>query len=137
MICVRCKVDKPTEDFYDYDRYKCRECRKNLDRERYPGRKKYLREYYVKWYAETENKNRHYQKSKNSAIEWRLNNKDKVRVVGILNRALKNRLIIKPDHCLSCGKRGEIEAHHPDYTKPLEVLWTCRSCHRLIHLYLD
>jgi hypothetical protein len=23
--------------------------------------------------------------------------------------------------------------HHPDYDKPLEVVWVCRSCHLDIH----
>jgi len=27
-----------------------------------------------------------------------------------------------------CGKPGE-EAHHEDYSKPLEVIWLCREHH--------
>ena len=31
-----------------------------------------------------------------------------------------------------CGSL-RVEAHHPDYTKPLDVEWVCRKHHRAIH----
>ena len=31
-----------------------------------------------------------------------------------------------------CGE-PKSEAHHPDYSKPLEVLWLCRPCHNEEH----
>ena len=36
---------------------------------------------------------------------------------------------------LACEQCGEIktDAHHPDYSKPLKVVWLCRVCHRLKH----
>lgn len=37
---------------------------------------------------------------------------------------------IKPDGCSVCKeKTGKIEGHHPDYEKPLEIIWACRDCH--------
>lgn len=41
------------------------------------------------------------------------------------------KLIPKP--CLVCGASQDIQAHHEDYNKPLEVIWLCRSCHRDLH----
>lgn len=47
-----------------------------------------------------------------------------------VNKAKKRGdLIQKP--CLLCGEE-KTEAHHPDYTKPLEVIWYCRKHHRII-----
>ena len=29
------------------------------------------------------------------------------------------------------------EAHHPDYSEPLDVIWLCRPHHKQIHRYLN
>ena len=42
---------------------------------------------------------------------------------GIIKRALE---------CETCGAKQKIEAHHPDYSKPLSVRWLCGSCHILV-----
>lgn len=34
--------------------------------------------------------------------------------------------------CVICGKPG-VERHHPNYNKPLEIVWLCRSCHKRLH----
>ena len=39
--------------------------------------------------------------------------------------------ILTPSPC-KCGN-PDTEAHHPDYSKPLEVEWVCRPCHQKIH----
>ena len=36
---------------------------------------------------------------------------------------------IKSLHCTRCGLVCNPEGHHPDYAKPLEVIWLCRPCH--------
>src|SRR5580704_4071150 len=35
-------------------------------------------------------------------------------------------------NCQRCGAEKS-EAHHPDYLKPLDVVWLCAPCHRFIH----
>lgn len=37
--------------------------------------------------------------------------------------------IIKPLVCDGCGKVKKLEAHHEDYSKPLDVSWLCKKCH--------
>jgi hypothetical protein len=46
--------------------------------------------------------------------------------------ALKTGVLIRPDHCSKCGLICKPEAHHPDYKKPLEVVWVCKPCHQII-----
>jgi len=35
--------------------------------------------------------------------------------------------------CLFCGSKDNLVRHHPDYSKPLEVLTLCQSCHMRGH----
>ena len=50
-----------------------------------------------------------------------------------LRYALRKRKIVRPVKCDSCNNVGKVEGHHSDYSKPLSVIWLCRSCHELIH----
>jgi hypothetical protein len=46
----------------------------------------------------------------------------------ITQLALKMGIMIRPDTCQSCGRK-DVQVHHPDYMKPLDVQWLCRTCH--------
>ena len=39
---------------------------------------------------------------------------------------------IERQPCQDCGN-PKSEAHHPDYSKPLEVYWLCRIHHKALH----
>jgi len=39
----------------------------------------------------------------------------------------------KSNTCEMCGKQGTTQAHHEDYSKPLDVIWVCTTCHGKIH----
>lgn len=43
----------------------------------------------------------------------------------------KRQGIITPLPCEVCGARAE--AHHPDYSRPLDVQWLCRKHHVRLH----
>ena len=42
------------------------------------------------------------------------------------------RMYPDPEPCAMCGAPGE-HRHHPDYSKPFEIVWLCESCHHSIH----
>jgi hypothetical protein len=42
-------------------------------------------------------------------------------------------LLVRPDRCSSCGDEGKIQAHHKNYSKPLDVEWLCVACHGRAH----
>lgn len=52
--------------------------------------------------------------------------------------ALEKGHLIRPDSCQRCNApntpcsdgRSRIQAHHHDYSKPLDVEWICAACHR-------
>jgi hypothetical protein len=59
---------------------------------------------------------------------------EKCRARELLRNALRRKELTKPDSCMICtSTQFEIEAHHPDYSKPLEVIWVCRPCHGIVH----
>lgn len=53
-----------------------------------------------------------------------------------VRQALEHGILVKPKSCSSLVCEGDykrIEAHHPDYTKPLQVVWLCTVCHSRVH----
>lgn len=64
------------------------------------------------------------------AKNWVKRNPEKANAHYILNYNVRKGRVIKPTVCSSCGTKGPLDAHHEDYSKPLEVIWLCRPCHK-------
>lgn len=59
---------------------------------------------------------------------------DKRRARKAVWEAVRSGRLVKPAACESCAAQVEaIEAHHPDYTRRLDVRWLCRPCHSALH----
>lgn len=56
---------------------------------------------------------------------------EKARARRLVHLAVKSGQIIRQP-CVQCGSIRS-EGHHPDYAKPLEVVWLCCSCHARVH----
>lgn len=73
--------------------------------------------------------------------EWEISNRlDKKRrkAIGKVRQAVLSGKIIKPEKCSQCNdNKGRIEGHHPDYKKPLAIIWLCRFCHRKMHVEIN
>lgn len=67
--------------------------------------------------------------------KWQHENREKINAHRRVRTAVKNGTLIKKYICEDCGSKARIDAHHEDYTKPLEVFWLCRQCHRKRHPY--
>lgn len=47
--------------------------------------------------------------------------------------AIQQGKLIRPTECPNCGSQIRIQAHHSDYSKPLEIEWLCEQCHQNLH----
>jgi len=47
--------------------------------------------------------------------------------------AISSGKMTRPSECQECGSTKRVEAHHEDYSKPLDVEFLCRKCHTLRH----
>lgn len=56
--------------------------------------------------------------------------KQKARI--LLNKKIREGLIIRPNLCEKCNNISYLEGHHFNYNKPLEVMWLCKKCHTKI-----
>ncbi len=54
---------------------------------------------------------------------------ERTRAIQRVKYAIKAGKLKRPPACEVCGKVGKVDGHHEDYTKPLDVMWLCRSCH--------
>jgi hypothetical protein len=57
-----------------------------------------------------------------------------VRARGAVSRALESGRLQRPPACHRCRlETSDLEAHHPDYSRPLDVRWLCPACHAIVH----
>jgi len=110
--CFKCKVEKPLTEFYvhpamgDGRLNKCKECTRRDVQENYAKNIEYYRSY------DRERGYREYDPHKAAA-----------------RRATR---VLEKQPCEVCGAT-KVEAHHDDYTKPLEVRWLCKRHHSEVH----
>lgn len=74
------------------------------------------------------------EKYKQQGLKLRKKYPEKARARSLLSNAICAGKIIRPSKCSLCRcDKGIIESHHPDYSKPLDVIWVCKSCHFMVH----
>lgn len=149
--CTQCRVEKHLEEFYrrkdarDGRQFRCKDCAKA---------------YFSAWAAKPEAKalakgyNRKYNQSakgKTRVVAYRLRPEKKARLArqskayrekypekkeahGLLNCAIRAGKLTRPNSCSSCDATCTPDGHHTDYSKPLDVIWLCRTCHTKAHL---
>jgi hypothetical protein len=64
---------------------------------------------------------------------WETRNREKTRAHKAVQSALRSGRLVRPEHCERCERQCKPQAHHADYTKPLDVAWLCSTCHGKEH----
>ena len=67
-----------------------------------------------------------------ASAKWARNNTDKRRAQGMVRRAIKKG-VLSSAPCGKCQSTQNVQAHHDDYSKPLDVRWLCVDCHAAHH----
>lgn len=136
-LCRKCLHAKPLEEFYahaemrDGHLNKCKECTKADVREHRAANLGYYQNYDRQRYANDNGRRTglHHKHNEHSRA-WYRRNKEKKRANTIVARAIAAGKLIRPDHCTGCGfPSDKVEAHHADYSRPLDVEWLCPGCH--------
>jgi hypothetical protein len=144
VVCVLC--DTPFLTRHSQGKYCSPECRRNGERSswnKYGNKNKKQRsEYHRKLYERNKEKvlkrTSEYSKTERgkeairiSGINQREKHPEKYRArMEVLKAKRKGTLIKQP--CEICGD-NKVEAHHEDYSKPLEIKWLCTKHHKQRH----
>ena len=121
--CKGCQIDKPTSDFYAYRPRVCKECVKTSVKANYADNR-VAKSAYER--ARTQRPDRKAAQLL-TMKKHRALNPDKYKARTAVNNALRDRRLTR-GQC-RCGSL-RVQAHHHDYSKPLDVIWVCFKCHR-------
>ena len=144
--CSTCKASKPLTEFYRSGGFlsSCKECKRAYARANRAKRVDYYRQFDRDRHANNQSRrdydhaqSRQWRKDNPKrhaqlTAEWRLRNPEKYQAHIILNNA-KNSGKISPMSCAHCDN-PKTDAHHHDYSRPLDVTWLCHRCHAQRHV---
>lgn len=120
--CKDCKTEKEDSDFYGIQG-ECKDCTKKRVSKNYRTRLVYYKKYDVVRNKRPERKVSRLQ----SQQRQRKAHPEKYIARLKAFRAIRSGLLVR-EPCKVCGK-GNVEAHHEDYFKPLKVIWLCKKHH--------
>lgn len=139
MRCNKCLAERTEHAFYQSNKSTCKECIKaaarqhrleNIDKYRAydkarsddPSRVK-ARQAYAKT---PEGRLSHAR----SAKKWAVSNAIRRKANVAVGNAIRDGKLT-PQPCFVCGEKAH--AHHPDYSRPLDVTWLCPAHHKAAH----
>lgn len=131
--CFKCGENKPLTEFYKHKMMadghlnKCKVCAKKDVQEHRHGKG---RERVLAYDRERAKQPHRIEAAKKIYARWKSNNpKRRAAQIAVGNAVRDGKLIPLP--CFVCGEKGE--AHHPDYDRPLDVVWLCSQHHKQAH----
>ena len=131
--CFVCSETKPLDSFYKHQRMadghlnKCKDCTKAYVNARRREMPEHVRAIDNARHKSPERKAKMVMYSRKA----RQNNPLKYMAHRLVQQALKAGILQRAE-CERC-ENPKAEAHHPDYSQPLLIMWLCLRCHRLEH----
>lgn len=124
----------------------CNECFKKKDNEK---GKKWAKDNPEKSRARSQNwRDNNIERNRINQSKWRKDNRKKMYELEVKYRkqnpekykakyTVQNRKIPFGKECLKCGSTENLQRHHPDYSKQLEIVTLCAKCHVNHHHKLE
>lgn len=131
--CFKCGAEKPRTEFYRHPAMadgllgKCKPCTRKDVRETRLAKHEYYKAYDIARYRNNEARRAQARASFTLAQE---RYPDRKRAAEMVAKAIKSGQLVRQP-CFVCGEKAQ--AHHPDYSAPLDVVWLCVMHHRQAH----
>lgn len=146
LACSKCKVLKPRSEFFKRNDSKrgykshCKSCERLYSQQEHVlashcvSSTKYQKTEKGKIASRASCKRfRQTEAAKKSIIKSRTKYPERRSAQITLWNAVQSGKIVRPDCCSVCGISCVPEGHHPDYSRPLYVIWLCKDCHEAAH----
>lgn len=126
MLCKSCNCNKEVSAFYASNKTRCKECIKASVRANRLEKIDYYRQYDRMRASQPHRMANNFKQSQG----WRQEYPNRRRAQGMVQHALRSGKLQKQP-CWVCGENAV--AHHPDYDRPLDVVWLCQPHHKQAH----
>lgn len=133
--CFKCGGEKPIFDFYKHPKMadghlnKCKPCTRSDVAKHRADNLQHCREY-DRQRAKLPSRR---ESAAKVISEWRAKHPQRRAAHVALGNAVRTGRIQPWPVCAVPECRGKPEAHHPDYSRPLDVVWLCPSHHKQTH----
>ncbi len=142
MFCKHCSQDKAAEGFYKCSSSKCKECIKasarqhrqeNLEHVRAYDRMRGSMPHRVAARADYAKTSAYAKSHAAAAMRWSAKHPERRRANILVGNAVRDGRLMAWPVCAvpECANRPQ--GHHPDYSRPLDVVWLCPSHHEAAH----
>lgn len=130
MNCKSCLCEKPVDAFYASNKTRCKECIKASVRENRLERIEHYRQYDRMRSSQPHRMANNFKQSQ----AWREKYPNRMKAQNAVNNAVRDGRL-KKQPCMVCGEKAV--AHHPDYSKFLDVIWLCQPHHKEVHAMVE
>lgn len=126
--CRKCKDRIRKAELNKDPEYKAQRKAKDAARRQTPEHKEKALQWKHKWREENKEYWNEYQRNYFQTPEA----KAKQSARRTVSNAIRDGKLQKQPCCV-CGTLNDVQAHHEDYDRPLDVVWVCRNHHSEIH----